>query len=84
MASCEQYLSESTEKNMQEIDINLTLMRSKWNSLNKDLKERQLMFNDIEKQWKKLHEDITEFSSFLGGLENEISTCERTEKNYKV
>nr|XP_012563309.1 unnamed protein product [Hydra vulgaris] len=84
MTSSEQYLTESSETNMQEIDISLTLMRSKWNFLNKDLKEKQCIFYDLQKKWKNLQNDLTEFLKFIGELENEFITCERTEKTYNT
>ncbi|XP_065653209.1 utrophin-like isoform X2 [Hydra vulgaris] len=84
MASSEQYLTEGSETNMQEIDISLTLMRSKWNFLNKDLKEKQCIFYDLQKKWKNLQSDLTEFLKFIGELENEFITCERTEKTYNT
>ncbi|XP_057306952.1 utrophin-like isoform X3 [Hydractinia symbiolongicarpus] len=70
----EQYLPKCKQEEMVEIDVNLTAMRTRWNALNKEFKNRHVAYDKNVDLWKTFHGDLDTILLFLSGVENQLSS----------
>ena len=78
------YLDESSPEEMHEIDINLTSMRTKWNSINKDYKSKYFTYEANSNVWKQFHDYMDALSVFLSNAEAQLDDLQSSEEEARV
>lgn len=69
---------------MVEIDVNLTAMRTRWNTVNKEFKNRHVAYDKNVDLWKTFHGDLDTISLFLCGVESQLSSGRQNYEEAKV